>query len=86
MQDCSSSCPTFHGRNFTIDTREVEDLDGLFEVIGRLLLHTSVNYQSSDQSHGFQKRVDVWGRGLGMLIAVVGVACIDNINATPTTH
>jgi len=30
-EDCQSSCPTFHGRNFTIDTKEVEDLDGLFE-------------------------------------------------------
>ena len=31
-QDCEASCPTFHGRNFTIDTKDVKEIEGVFEV------------------------------------------------------
>merc|ERR1719357_230133 len=30
-EDCESSCPTFHGRNFTIDTKDVKEIEGVFE-------------------------------------------------------
>ena len=32
-QDCPTSCPTFHDKEITIETMEVEDIGGIFEVI-----------------------------------------------------
>ena len=50
MQDCPSSCPTFHGMNFTIDTKEVEDLDGLFEV-SKFSFFIKPSWTSKEQGH-----------------------------------